>query len=233
MMRKVLMVAIPAIVALLASEALLPERTASAQAQVPVFGDGPIPSNPWFRSWSLFLVCNPEWLLEQHVSDLWEVFTAYTAFGRTSGSHHAAVWFVTSKSGGTPVDVAQDPRSLDIERSVTYCQRFGLRPSEGPHIVVTTVHPDRWTRDGATPTGAGDPIVVLSLGGSRPADVVELLKKLNDQVLAEHLSQQELASIAYWQSWLRIFDKACHLFDRVKFTVTAKVFSIEKTGVCK
>ncbi len=121
MMRKVLMVAIPAIVVLLAGEALLPERTTSAQAQVPVFGDGPIPyrdprsSNP-FTSWSLFLVCNLEWLLEKRESDLREVFEAYREFGRTSGSHHAAVWFVKSKS----MDQA-NPKNLDIERSVNYC----------------------------------------------------------------------------------------------------------------
>src|SRR5947208_16823982 len=40
--------------------ALMPV-TAFPQAQVPVYGDGPIPETG-FTSWSLFLMCNPEWL---------------------------------------------------------------------------------------------------------------------------------------------------------------------------
>jgi hypothetical protein len=219
------------IVTILLAGSLLPQL-ATAQAPTPVFGDGPIPDRP-FTTWSLFLMCNPEWLLGKQASTLREVFWAYRAFGRTSGSRHAAVWFLTSKLGADPTSVAADPKNLDINRSVTYCQRFGLVSSEGPHIVVTTKHPDRWTPEVAVPSKTGDPMVVLALGGSAPDDIVELLKKLNDQVLAERLSQRELDSAQYWRSWIRVFENICHrAFDKVKFTVSAKYLSIERTGLC-
>jgi hypothetical protein len=205
-------------------------REAAAQALAPVFGNGPIPDSP-YTSWSLFLQCNPEWLLDKQDAALRDVFAAYRAFGRTSGPKHAAVWFVKSKSS-VEAAVAENPRNLDIERSVSYCTRFGLRPSEGPHIVVTTVHPDRWKKGTGAPAQDGDPIIVLALGEKSADDVVGLLKRLNDQVVEERLSQKELASESYWQSWGRIVDGVCRFFDKVKFTIDAKFLSIERTGVC-
>lgn len=212
---------------------LLGFQLATAQNLAPVFGDGPIPEQP-FRTWSLFLMCNLEWVLDKRAAALGQVFDAYLAFGQTSGREHAAVWFVTEKmDAGDPWRVAANPKSIDVERSVTYCKRFGLVSSEGPHIVVTTTYPDRWAPGAALPTGTGDPIVVLALGGSTPDDIIELLKRLNNQVLAERLSGQELASAQYWRSWIRVVEQVCHrAFDKVRFTVTAKVFSIERTGIC-
>jgi hypothetical protein len=221
---------------LLGAMVLMAEMTPQvvfAQMQVPVFGDGPIPDQP-FRTWSLFLMCNPEWLLDQKAEALGKVFDAYLAFGRTSGRDHAAVWFVNQKMGvGDPGRVAADPKNIDVERSVTYCQRFGLVPSEGPHVVVTTTYPDRWVASTTAPEGTGDPIVVVALGGSSPDDIVELLKRLNDQIATERLSAKEIASEQYWRSWVRALENVCHrVFDKAKFTVTAKVFSIERTGLC-
>jgi len=205
---------------------------ASAQAPVPVFGDGTIPDQP-IATRSLFLMCNPAWLLDKETLALRDVFWAYRAFARTSGNRHAAVWFVNSRLGSDPTTVATDPKNLDIERNVSDCRRFELKSSEGPHIVVTTTHPDRWTADTATPpTQTGDSIVVLALGASAPNHFMELLKKLNDQVLAERLSQQEVASAQYFLSWVRALEKACKVLDNVKFIVKARVFSVEKTGLC-
>ena len=64
-------------------------EAAAAQAPVAVFGDGSIPDQP-FTTWSLFLMCNPAWLLDKQTSTLRDVFWAYLAFARTSGSRHAA-----------------------------------------------------------------------------------------------------------------------------------------------
>jgi hypothetical protein len=96
--------------------------------------------------------------------------------------------------------------------------------------VVTTTHPDRWTP--GTSSASRDAAVVLALGGSEPDEIVELLKKLNDQVLSEKLSQASLNSAQYWQSWVRILEKACGFLDKVKFSVSAKIVNIERTGVC-
>jgi hypothetical protein len=205
-------------------------RPAAGQAPAPVFGNGPIPDKP-FASWSLFLPCNPQWLLDKQEAALRDLFAAYRAFAVTSGSRHAAVWFVKSKSSVERA-VAEDPKSLDIERSVSYCQRFRLVPSEGPHIVVTTTHPDRWAPPADSSSRPGDPLVVLALGEKTAEEIARLIRRLNDQVVSERLSQQDLASESYWQSWLRVVDGVCRFFDKVKFTVDAKVVNIERTGVC-
>jgi hypothetical protein len=60
----------------------LPSSLSYAQALAPVYGNGPIPDTP-FTSWSLFLMCNPEWLLKKQEATLHRVFEAYLAFGRT------------------------------------------------------------------------------------------------------------------------------------------------------
>jgi hypothetical protein len=75
-------------------------------------------------------------------------------------------------------------------------------------------------------------VVVLALGGSEPADVVRLLARLNDQVMAERLSQEALASEQYWRGWLRVLERACRFFDKAKFVVSVKALSIEKVGLC-
>ncbi len=203
---------------------------ARAQAPVPVFGEGPIPDQP-FTSWSLFLPCNPAWLVDRQANALREVFAAYRAFAMTSGPRHAAVWFVRPRPGER-TSVAAAPENLDIERSASYCQRFGLVPSEGPHVIVTTTHPDRWAPGTSAPGGSGDPVVILALGGSGPADVVRLLARLNDQVIAEQLSQTTLASEQYWRGWVRVLERACRFFDKAKFVVSVKALSIEKVGLC-
>jgi len=203
---------------------------AFGQAQVPVYGDGPIPESG-FTSWSLFLMCNPEWLLKKNEQALQSLFEAYLAFATTTGPRHAAVWFIKPRQARTR-SVWGNPENLDIDRSVYYCQRIRLVPSEGPHVVVMTTHPDRWTPENPQVGSKGDPFVVLAFGGSEPNDAVRLLRKLNDQVVAERLSQRDLNSVQYWQTWVRVLEQACHLFDKVKFTVKASVVSVEKTGVC-
>jgi hypothetical protein len=210
---------------------LLPSGPVGAQAPEPVFGDGPVPAEP-YTSWSLFLPCNPEWLIDKQAEALRKVFEAYRALARTTGPRHAAVWFVKPVDGERG-SVAANPQNLDVERSVLYCDRFGLAAAEGPHVVVTIVHPDRWRADAAGTPVAGDPIVILSLARSAPDDITRLLTRLTDQIRAERLSQQALQSEQYWRGWVRVLETGCHLLDTVKFTVSAKFVSVEKTGICR
>lgn len=209
--------------------ALIP-LPSSAQAPTPVYGNGPIPEAQ-FKSWSLFLMCNPEWLLKKQEAALHKVFEAYLAFAMTTGRDHAAVWFVKPKPSKKSV-LWGNPENIDVDRSVYYCQRFRLTSTEGPHILVTTTHPDRLMLDLSASLTQGDAFVLLALGGSEPDDVIRLLGILNNQVLSAQLSQVEIDKAQYWQLWVRILERGCRLFDNVKFTVSAKVFNIEKTGLC-
>jgi hypothetical protein len=197
---------------------------ASGQAPAPVFWGQDIPDSP-FKTWSLFLVCDPKWLTDREAPALREVFDAYLAFARTSGDRHAAVWFV--KGDSKPENAA----NIDVERNVRYCQRFQVTPSEGPHLIVTTTHPDRWKAPEES-TGTDSGIVVLALCGIEPKDVIGLFRKLNDQLVTERLNTKELNSRQYWLSWASVLERGCHLLDKVTFTVTAKFVKVEKTGVC-
>lgn len=97
---------------------------------------------------------------------------------------------------------------------------------------MTTAHPDRWRPDRPVAPGGGDPIVIQAPAQSAPDDIVNVLTKLNDQVRAERLSQKALETDQYWRSWVRVFETGCHLFDKVKLTVSARFVSVETTGIC-
>jgi len=142
----------------------------------------------------------------------------YRAFGETTGPSHAAVWFERV------VEQRQVPGSIDVSRNVQYCTKFQLVPSEGPHVVVTTIHPDQWK--------LGDSKIVLAFAGRSVQDIQGQLSKLNDQIAAKNLSQNKLDSAAWWSAWAEIMETTCNWLSKVKWSVDAKVVKIERSGVC-
>jgi hypothetical protein len=55
-----------------------------------------IPKN--FKTYSLFLVCNPQWLDPAKNAGLLQLYRQFQSFGRAIGDDHAAVWFWKSDS---------------------------------------------------------------------------------------------------------------------------------------
>jgi len=192
-----------------------------APKPVPTRSGTAIPDAP-YRSWSLFLVCNPEWLTTSKGKDLQDLFERFEAFAETTGEDHAAVWFFRQDR--------KKADDLDTARMTKYCGHFGLVPSQGPHIVVTTVHPDTWKA--SAPGRAGDARIVVGFGGKSAKQIQVALTKLDDQVAAHRLSEVELASQQYWLSWVDVFEKTCAWLDKVKISVDAKVVKVERTGIC-
>jgi hypothetical protein len=192
-----------------------------AQASAPVPGGRPIP-DAGFKSWSLFLVCNPEWLTRSKKADLDSLHEQFRSFGETTGEYHAAVWFFR-----TDPTKASD---LDTARMSEYCQRFGLVPSQGPHVIVTTVHPDRWRS--ARGDEPGDGLIIVGFSRKSAKQIQAALNKLNYQIAANKLSQEEVDSQQYWLSWVDAFTKTCRWLDKVKITVNAKAVKVERTGIC-
>jgi hypothetical protein len=187
---------------------------ASAQQRVPVGFNQDIPAEG-FKSWSLFLVCDPAWFHPEQRDALKDLQVRYWYFGDTTGPEHAAVWF-TEKA---------DPTSaLDIPRMVLYCRRFDLDPSKGPHIVVTTIHPDRWT-----PT---DSRIVLAFNRRSANEIQEMLSILNKQIVHGRLSQQELDSERWWLTWAGVLESACRWLGKVEWGIDVKALSIKREGVC-
>lgn len=151
----------------------------------------------------------------------------------TTGRSHAGIWFVRPESVRDRASWS-DPANLDLDRNAAYCRRFGLQGSDGPHILVTATHPDRLPGGISSSSARRDTsLVLVALGGSEPGQIVRLLGMLSDQVLSERLSQADIDKAQYWQAWERILERGCKFFDNVKFTLSAQVFNIEKTGICR
>ena len=85
-----------------------------------------------YDSWSLFLVCNPAWLLENGDRGIAELFRAYKAFGQAIGPKNLAIWFWKAPAMTPTLE------NTDIGRMSEYCQKYRLTPSDTPQVVATT-----------------------------------------------------------------------------------------------
>jgi hypothetical protein len=108
------------------------------QKLVEVNATGTIPKDQ-FKTWFLFLVCNPDWLSPDKSKDLFSLYQKFQNFGRTIGDDHLAVWFWKDTRIATDPNLAAN---VDVERSVRFCKALRLKPSEGPHIVIMASYPD-------------------------------------------------------------------------------------------
>jgi hypothetical protein len=202
---------------------LLLAAPARAQAPEPLFGPNQaVPRD--YRVWSLFLICNPEWLLEGRASDLATLYRQFEAFGHSIGPENAAVWFWKTEDSGALYRDTPLADLLDVSRSATYCAKYRLLPSEGPHVLVTTSHPD-------DPPGDYS---VVKLNGLKAADIGSLLARLADQVLVTGLDQEELDSETAWRLFQdaaeRVLAAGIGWIDRVSFAIDTKFFKLEVEG---
>ena len=149
-----------------------------------------------FRTWSLFLVCNPEWLTPEKSQDLFHLYREFSSFGRTIGDDNLAVWFWKSKERSDNPNLAEN---VDVERSVRYCKALGLKPSEGPHLFVTSTYPDS--------TKPPKDFADFSLAKMSPGDVATLLLKVTDELVAHGRigNQAEIAG-APESIWVKLLE---------------------------
>jgi hypothetical protein len=154
--------------------ALAGASDAESQAREEIVGPTAKISRDSYRSWSLFLMCNPDWASDDRSRDVEHLYRRFRAFGDAIGSENLAVWFWKERMGTSDPKLAEN---IDVARSVEYCGALARKPSEGPYLVVTTVYPDlaAFPRDRA----------IFQLGGLEPAAVAKLLNALADQLLLE------------------------------------------------
>ena len=147
-----------------------PARLAAARGQdaARVVSSGPVPRNG-YKTWSLFLVCNPAWATSEREQDLAKLYESFKAFGDAIGDHNLAVWFSTRGTLQT-----RSPE-LDAARSARYCRTLQLKPSLGPYLVITAAYPD----EAAMPNERA----VFELGGLRSPEIGALISKLADDLL--------------------------------------------------
>jgi hypothetical protein len=145
-----------------------------AQATAEVVGPTDKIPRDSYKTWSLFLMCNPDWVSADRSRDVETLYSRFRAFGDAIGKENLAVWFWKQKTN------TKDPRlaeNIDVARSAEYCRVLEKKPSEGPYLVVTTAYPDlaAFPRDRA----------VFDLGGRDPAALAKVLNALTDQLLLE------------------------------------------------
>lgn len=171
-------------------------RRSSAQATAEVPQTGPIPTDH-YKTWSLFLVCNPEWLAPEKSSDLYELYQKFLRFGRAIGNDHVAVWFwKTSRRVEDPNLAA----NVDVEWAVRLCQALQLRPSLGPHVLVTNSYPN----ESLPPKD----YAVFELGKMSPTEISQLLGKLTDELILTGRVGNEAASEGEGALWIRLLEVA-------------------------
>src|SRR5262249_39650482 len=134
----------------------------------------------------------------------------------TTGRAHAAVWLYKDLSFGRD--------SLDIDRHVRYCRKFGLRPSDGPFIVVTTINPDRWTDD--------QPRVTISFSGQSAGMVSKRIQRLNDAIAANNITQDVVDSEPWWTTWVAAIRWICRYFEDTDVSVDTRFIKVQRKGIC-
>lgn len=127
-----------------------------------------------FKTWSLFLICNPDWAAPDKAADLANLYWRFKPFGDAIGRDNLAVWFWKRRA---PVDDPKLTENVDVARSAEFCATLGKPPSQGPYLVVTTAYPDV----AAFPKERA----IFVLGGLPPADLARLLNRLTDQLLLQ------------------------------------------------
>jgi hypothetical protein len=178
---------------------ILPQA-ARAPVPVPVPIGKEIPKN--YKTWALFLVCDPSWLARTANSkaNLRLLHDQFVGFGNAIGKHNAAIWFYSHNS--------TDPSDYDGQRASDYCAMYDLKPDENPAVVVTTKYPDPGAAaDTFSATDVAGNYIKASLNGLDSNDADTLLGLLANQVRSGKLNQQQIDSKKYWQSWERLLKK--------------------------
>ena len=192
----------------------------SSQALAPLYTPKtPIPKEP-YKSWSLFLINNPQWVVAESNDKVRKLYDQFEAFGRAIGRDHVAVWFWSQ-------NIWQDSfyyKAVDVIRSAAFCEKLKLAPSGGPYILVTTEYPGTGLiNDSSTflPTGVQH-FYTVSLNNKSADEVMQLLTRLADGIVSNRLADLNTASQDYWSGWQRTFEAIRDFLSNRQMTVTIK-----------
>ena len=174
-----------------------------------------------FKSWSLFLVCNPAWLVTSDAAqgNMRDLFRAFATFGDIIGSQHLAVWFRKPGTAANP----SAPDAYDAAEAADYCSVYHLAANDSPYLVVTTTYPSK-----NAPSGN---YLAVSLKGLDNANRLKLLGTYSDRIRMSDFRAAEFDSDRYWLGWAQVLGDGAsalgQLIRAVKFTVDAKAVKID------
>jgi hypothetical protein len=180
----------------LASTGTLSAPISLAQAAAMVTPTGEIPKEH-YKTWSLFLVCNPAWLSAEKSKDLFSLYQQFQNFGRTIGDDHLAVWFWKDPKSPYDPNLAAN---VDVERSVRFCKALQLKPSQSPEIVIMANYPDE--------SNLPKEFAAFQLGLMSPTDISGLLAKLSDQLLLTGKLDPTQTADVQGRLWIRLLSAA-------------------------
>jgi len=151
--------------------AIVPQ-VAFGQASAELVGPSEaIPDAP-YKTWTLFLICAPDWVAPDRSAELADLYHRFHRFGDAIGDDNLAVWFWKQRMSVADPKLSEN---VDVARSAEYCRALKLAPSEGPYLVVTSAHP-------TLPNFPADR-AVYALGALQPSELGKLLNALTDQLL--------------------------------------------------
>lgn len=145
-----------------------------------------------YETWSLFLICNPAWASPDAYERLESMWRAFVGFGRAIGDDHLAVWFWRRPPRWGTEDLVDD---VDVERATRWCDLYDLRPSESPHVLVTTTYPtlDERVEEYGT----------VELAGAEPAQITDFMVELADVLYEGDLASLDPQTESFW---FRLFE---------------------------
>jgi hypothetical protein len=174
-----------------------------------------------YKTWSLFLVCNPEWLLPASNERLKNLYDQFQAFGTAIGPDHLAVWFWKGKPNPSSPRLAAD---LDVDRSTRFCRAYNLPPSHSPYVLVTSVYPD-------PDNPQVPPNLLIEFGGRNPELISKNLAELSDQLVLKGLKTKTPDSKEYWATWFEAARASLKdVSDRVTVTINTSFLKVEVSG---
>ena len=204
-----------------------------AQARDEPRPDSPIlreaPSGRPYRSWSLFLVCNPAWLLPESEPSLKTLLTQFRAFGDAIGPDHLAVWFAGPGQGA-----AGKTAWADVVRSAAFCQSLKLAPGGSPYVVVTSDYPGEGRLSVYPKTFPTEltKFSVVSLAQTDADGITRVLIKLANELVTNKTSDLDPQSEAFWRAWERSYKEVravmLDLFKGISVTVKTPFFEVTK-----
>src|SRR5262245_25401364 len=83
-----------------------------------------------YKTWSLFLICNPDWVAPEKSTDLANLYRRFKSFGDAIGRDNLAVWFWKHQAPESDPRLAEN---IDVARSAEFCGTIGRAPSQGPY----------------------------------------------------------------------------------------------------
>src|SRR5947207_2398782 len=72
-----------------------------------------------YKTWSLFLICNPDWVAPDKSTDLANLYRRFKSFGDAIGRDNLAVWFWKR---AVPVSDPRLAENVDVARSAEFCR---------------------------------------------------------------------------------------------------------------